>query len=183
MLDNITGVDEKSIAFERMFREHYAAVYRYVMRRVEEPAVQDLVADTFLIAWRRQGEISGHPLPWLLGVARRVCANHLRARGRRAALGESVAAQPQPSADPRLEDRGLKQALASLSDGDREAVLLVAWDGLSNRLAAKVLGCSAATFAVRLHRARTRLAAALDGDHDRSADRPEAGGMATSDVL
>jgi RNA polymerase sigma-70 factor (ECF subfamily) len=78
--DKIGGVDEKSIAFELMFREHYVAVYRYVMRRVEESAVQDLVAETFLIAWRRQSEVSGDPLPWLLGVARRVCANHLRAR-------------------------------------------------------------------------------------------------------
>ncbi len=47
MPDNITGVDGESIAFERMFREHHGAVYRYVMRRVEEPAVQDLVAETF----------------------------------------------------------------------------------------------------------------------------------------
>jgi RNA polymerase sigma-70 factor (ECF subfamily) len=180
--DKIGGVDEKSIAFELMFREHYVAVYRYVMRRVEESAVQDLVAETFLIAWRRQSEVSGDPLPWLLGVARRVCANHLRARGRRAALGERVAAQPQPSAGPRPEDRGLKQALASLSDRDREAVLLLGWDGLSNRQAAKVLGCSVATFAVRLHRARTRLAAALDSDRDRSADRPDTEGMATSDA-
>jgi RNA polymerase sigma factor (sigma-70 family) len=182
MPDNITGVDEKSIAFERMFREHHGAVYRYVMRRVEEPAVQDLVAETFLIAWRRQGEISGDPLPWLLGVARRVCANHLRARRRRAALGERVAAQPQLAAGSRVEDHGLRQALASLSDRDREAVLLVGWDGLRNREAARVMGCSAATFAVRLHRARARLAAALGSDSDRSADATDTGGMATSDV-
>jgi RNA polymerase sigma-70 factor (ECF subfamily) len=182
MPDNTRGVDEKSIAFERTFREQYAAVYRYVMRRVEEPAVQDLVAETFLIAWRRQGELSGHPLPWLLGVARRVCANHLRARGRRAALGERVAAQRQPDTGPRLEDRGLKQALASLSDRDREAVMLIGWDGLTNREAAQVLGCSAATFAVRLHRARARLATALDSEHDCPADTPETGGMATSDA-
>jgi RNA polymerase sigma-70 factor (ECF subfamily) len=182
MPDNITGVDEKSIAFERMFREHYGAVYRYVMRRVEEPAVQDLVAEAFLIAWRRQGEISGDPLSWLLGVARRVCANHLRARRRRVALDERVAAQPQLAAGPRLEDHGLRRALVSLSDRDREAVLLVGWDGLSNRDAARVMGCSAATFAVRLHRARARLAAALGSDSDRSADAADARGMARNDV-
>jgi RNA polymerase sigma-70 factor (ECF subfamily) len=69
-----------------------------------------------------------------------------------------------------------------LSPRDREAVLLLGWDGLSNRQAAKVLGCSVATFAVRLHRARTRLAAALDSDRDRSANRPDAEGIATSDA-
>jgi RNA polymerase sigma-70 factor (ECF subfamily) len=56
-------VSDKPIAFERMFRAHHPAVYRYVMRRVEEPAVEDLVAETFLVAWRRQDEISGDPLP------------------------------------------------------------------------------------------------------------------------
>jgi RNA polymerase sigma-70 factor, ECF subfamily len=177
-------VSDRPMLFERMFRAHHAAVYRYVMRRVEEPAVQDLVAETFLIAWRRQDEISGEPLPWLLGVARRVCANHLRARRRRVALGERLATDPMSRAPGAgaSEDHGLMQALAGLSETDREALLLVAWDGLSNRQAAKVLGCTPATFAVRLHRARTRLAAALRNPPERLANNPGAEGMATSDV-
>jgi RNA polymerase sigma factor (sigma-70 family) len=176
-------VSDSRIAFERMFRAHHAAVHRYLVRRVEEPAVADLVAETFLIAWRRQDEIAGDPLPWLLGVARRVCANHLRARQRRAALGERLAAQPQwPETEiaPACEDRGLREALAGLSDRDREALLLVAWDGLGNREAARVMGCSAATFAVRLHRARARLAAALRTEPGPKVNHSE--GVATSDV-
>lgn len=177
-------VSDSRIVFERMFRAHHAAVHRYVTRRVEEPVVADLVAETFLVAWRRQDEIAGDPLPWLLGVARRVCANHLRSRQRRLALNERLAAQPAHGPDseiaPACQDRGLRQALAGLSERDREALLLVAWDGLTNREAARVLGCSAPTFAVRLHRARARLAAALQSEPNRSTNHAE--GMATSDV-
>ncbi|MEK8171531.1 sigma factor-like helix-turn-helix DNA-binding protein [Streptomyces sp. M19] len=54
------------------------------------------------------------------------------------------------------------QALAGLSDTDRELLTLVAWHGLGPRQAARVLGCSTATFSVRLHRARRRLERALD---------------------
>jgi RNA polymerase sigma-70 factor (ECF subfamily) len=178
-------VRDERLAFEALFRANHAAVHRYAMRRVEEAAVQDVVAETFLVAWRRHAEIADDPLPWLLGVARRVCANHLRGRQRRVALGERLAAQPYrpPSSGALSEDGELKLALSSLGEFDREALLLVAWDGLSNRDAAKVVGCSKATFAVRLHRARGRLARALESqDGNRPANRAGVEGMATSDV-
>jgi RNA polymerase sigma-70 factor, ECF subfamily len=178
-------VRDERLAFEGLFRANHAAVYRFVVRRVEEAAVQDVVAEVFLVAWRRHEEIAGDPLPWLLGVARRVCANHLRGRERRVALGERLAAQAYgpPSSGAPPDDGELKRALTSLGDADREALLLVAWDGLSNREAAKVVGCRTATFAVRLHRARGRLARALEGERgDRTANSTGTEGMATSDV-
>jgi RNA polymerase sigma-70 factor (ECF subfamily) len=52
-------------------------------------------------------------------------------------------------------------ALARLGDADRELLTLVAWHGLSPREAARVVGCSAATYFVRLHRARRRLEQAM----------------------
>jgi RNA polymerase sigma-70 factor (ECF subfamily) len=172
-------------AFECLFRTHYRAVYRYVLRRVEEDAAQDVVAETFLVAWRRHEEISGDPLPWLLGVARRLCANHLRGRHRRAALDDRLAAEPEPEAPAAtaIADGQLGRALGRLRPADREALLLVAWDGLSNRDAARALGCSAPAFAVRLHRARGRLARLLGEeptDHAFTGTGVE--GMATSDV-
>lgn len=177
-------VRDEHVAFEGLFRANHAAVYRFVVRRVEEAAVQDVVAETFLVAWRRHEEIAGDPLPWLLGVARRVCANHLRGRERRGALGERLAVQPSPPPSSDVSpDGGLKRALACLGEADREALLLVAWDGLSNREAAKVVGCRKATFAVRLHRARARLARALERERgDRISKSTDTGGMATSDV-
>jgi len=153
------------LAFERIFRSHNVAVFRYALRRVGAAGAQDVVAETFLVAWRRQQDISGDPLPWLLGVARRICANQLRGRSREAALEERIAAQAVTSvvvtgdsAPPILE------ALVKLSETDREALMLVAWDGLSNRQAAEVVGCSTAAFGVRVHRARRRLAKSLGRD-------------------
>ena len=59
-------------------------------------------------------------------------------------------------------DRGLARAFARLSENDREAIRLVAWEGLSNADAARAAGCSGPAFAVRLSRARGRLSRALD---------------------
>jgi len=61
------------------------------------------------------------------------------------------------------------RALSALSPADREVLMLRAWDGLSTREAAEVLGCSTAALAIRLHRARRRLARAFE------LERPEAG--------
>jgi DNA-directed RNA polymerase specialized sigma24 family protein len=67
-----------------------------------------------------------------------------------------------------VADAGLRDALARLSPGDREALLLIGWEGLANDDAARVMGCSAVAFKVRLHRARRRLARLLD-----TADRAD----------
>jgi len=64
------------------------------------------------------------------------------------------------------------QALSRLTELEREAVLLVAWDGLSQQEAAIVLGCSRVAVAVRVHRARRRLAAALDENDETKPHTP-----------
>jgi RNA polymerase sigma-70 factor, ECF subfamily len=122
------------------------------------------VAETFVVAWRRLNEVPDDPIPWLLGVARRVLANQRRATGRRNALDQRLTSAPRPrgvvTPDPAEEvgaRMALHDALTRLSERDREALLLVVWDGLDNRKAAQVMDCSPTTFALRLHRARRRL--------------------------
>jgi RNA polymerase sigma-70 factor (ECF subfamily) len=161
--------------FESWFRTCHVAVYRFAYRRVGPDVVDDVVAETFLTAWRRKAEITGDPLPWLLGVARRACANHLRGLGRRAALLDRLTSERSwPEFDVSNSDGLLGDALMCLSDGDREALLLVAWDGLSHADAAAVIGCSPSTFGVRLHRARARLARALEKVDGSSSDTGQA---------
>jgi RNA polymerase sigma-70 factor, ECF subfamily len=152
---------EDSVRFERLYREHAPRVIAYVARRLPDDVVHDVVAETFAVAWRRFDRVPTEPLPWLLGVARRVAANQRRSLRRRIALAERAAGQaranvPQEVSSPVLE------ALASLAESDREAVLLAAWDGLSAAEAASVLGCSPTAYRIRLHRARRKLAARLD---------------------
>jgi RNA polymerase sigma-70 factor, ECF subfamily len=93
-------------------------------------------------------------------VARRALANQRRAAGRRAALTDRVAQEPQ-TVVYMPEGRPIVPALAGLSESDREVLLLSAWDGLSSAEAAAVLGCSQGAAQVRLHRAKRRLRAAL----------------------
>ncbi|EHN11132.1 Putative RNA polymerase ECF-subfamily sigma factor [Patulibacter medicamentivorans] len=172
-----------------VYDQHQAAIRRYVARRVEPSAVDDLTAETFAVAWRRLPRHAEDPLPWLYGVARKVVHGHRRSHARRGALvrklgdaGEDRTASGDPQA--RLTgDPVLAPAFASLSERDREALALVAWEGLDNHAAARVVGCSAATFAVRLTRARARLQAALEvaeasADRTAAADPAAAAGRA-----
>jgi RNA polymerase sigma-70 factor (ECF subfamily) len=167
--------DERRAAFERLFAAHYWAVRAYVLRRGPASAADDVVAETFVVAWRRLDSLSDDPLPWLLGVARRILANHHRAERRRGALvtrllssGSDHEIGWEPPAEMSAE---MGRAMAALSPREREALLLIAWDGLDTGRAARAAGCTAAAFRVRLHRARRRVAALLDDGPPRDTHR------------
>lgn len=152
--------------FEQLFRRHYAAVVAYARRRVTADAVDDAVSETFTVAWRRLDRVPTDALPWLLGVARNVIATQRRGAMRRESLFRRLKSGSRerdnrdganPSAEPSEYASSIVDALSRLSEGDREAITLIAWDGLTPAEAAVVLGQSAASFRVRLHRAKRRL--------------------------
>jgi RNA polymerase sigma-70 factor (ECF subfamily) len=149
--------------FESFYERYAPRIAAYAARRLASVHdAQDVVGETFLLAWQRREELRGDPLPWLYGVARRLIANRVRGFERRPLhLTEDVAAptRPQGSAGE------LMAAIAALPAREREALLLTVWDGLDQRAAAGVLGCSRVAVALRLRRARGHLRAAL-------ADRP-----------
>lgn len=168
--------NNRTAAFERLFAAHYWAVRAYVRRRGPAAAVEDVVAETFLVAWRRFDSLGDDPLPWLLGVARRQLANQHRAERRRGALAARVGSllprhQAGWESPPELTGR-LAAALATLSAREREALLLVAWEGLEPNRAARAAGCTPAAFRVRLHRARQHLAERLDAAAGSSHRQP-----------
>jgi RNA polymerase sigma factor (sigma-70 family) len=153
--------------FTRIYRETRPRVLGYALRRTAPDAAREVVAETFLIAWRRLPDVPEPALPWLLVVARNVLSDQHRG-GRRsdALLAEvwhltGVVAHPDLSDDV-VERAVVLQAVAALPEADREALVLTVWDGLGHRDAATVAGCSVGAFAVRLHRARRRLRAELD---------------------
>ena len=143
----------------RIFDDAHAPVYRYAVRRCGDPAAaEDVVAEVFLAAWRRLDDCPADHLPWLFGIARGTLSNHRRGERRRERLSELVRVEAEVSAQPaEAADHALLEALGRVPDMDREALLLVAWEGLDRRRAAKAMGCSTAAFAARLHRARKRL--------------------------
>ncbi|HEX3511040.1 MAG TPA: sigma-70 family RNA polymerase sigma factor [Solirubrobacteraceae bacterium] len=148
--------------FEGLYEQHAGAVKGYAMRRADPARAEDVVAEVFLVAWRRLDELPAEPRPWLFGVARRVLANERRRAARQGAAIDRLSPSAEPAEGPLVGDQALGEALANLSDTDREALLLIAWEGLKHRDAARVLGIREATFTVRLHRAKRRLARALE---------------------
>ena len=110
-------------------------------------------------------DLPAEPLPWLLGVARNVIRERYRDEIRQASLAVELRAWADDAAadvaDGVAERAAMLAALAALRDDDRELLTLIAWQGLTPRQAAQVVGCSVATYFVRLHRARKRLQEAL----------------------
>jgi RNA polymerase sigma-70 factor, ECF subfamily len=155
--------DRPEERFDRLWREHAAAVVRYARRHVLPDEVEDVVAETFLVAWRRLDEVPAFGLPWLLGVARNTSANARRSRRRQSALADRLLGDldDEPTWPGTGADDAVTAALHRLSDADRELLTLIAWDGLSHEEAAEALGCSRGALKVRLHRARSRFTALL----------------------
>ena len=151
--------------FESLYEQHASAIKGYAMRRIDSARADDIVAEVFLVAWRRLEDIPAEPRPWLFGVAMRVLANERRRAARHHAALDRLE-PPTRSVDPAellaLANRPLQEALRNLSDADREALLLTAWEGLNHRDAARALGVREATFTVRLHRAKRRLGRAIE---------------------
>ncbi|MGB7589575.1 MAG: sigma-70 family RNA polymerase sigma factor [Solirubrobacterales bacterium] len=165
--------------FESCFRDNYAAVLAFAIRRLPDRATaEDATSETFAVAWRRRDLIPKDPLPWLYGIALRVIANQRRSGRRRHRLGDrlereasSRAGAPEPIDALHRRDT-FSRAFQRLSEDEREVLRLVAWDGLDTHEAASVLGCSAAAFRVRLHRARRRLAKHLEATGHSRHERP-----------
>ncbi len=150
---------DKEARLEALFRRHYRDVALYVRRRAAEPdLVEDVAAETFLVAWRRLDEVPANARPWLLGVARKTLSTHRRSAGRRRSLVTKLEAAESPAnREDQANESGVAEALMRLSEKDREAITLVAWEGLSPNEAAVVVGQSPVAFRVRLHRAKGRL--------------------------
>lgn len=165
------GRELAQVQFSRLYREQGRAILAYALRRVEDREdAADVVAETFLVAWRRLAEVPAgtEAKLWLYAVARHTIANLHRSERRRTRLGgrlaeslrTELATHPGPS-DGAAE---VLRAMAGLSGDDRELLLLVSWEGLSPSEAAKVLAISSLAARSRLHRARRRLRVLIEGD-------------------
>lgn len=154
---------------EARFREHYAANLKpllgYALRRTESPeAAADVVAETMLVAWRRIEEMPRGPEArlWLYGVARRVIANTRRSTRRRNRLVERlraavVTAMSEVDLGYSTFSIEVASALRSLSDAEREILLLAATEGLTPSEIASVLEMNPQTVRTHLHRARLKV--------------------------
>ncbi|GIH95625.1 RNA polymerase sigma factor [Planobispora siamensis] len=149
--------------FTTIYDECRQRVWAYVVSRAGRQVADEVVSETFAIAWRKFDQVPQNALPWLLGVARNVLRDTIRAEVRREGIRREMREWITGDvADHVAERLGVLKAMARLTQDEREILILVAWQGLSMRDAAKVLGCSVPAFRVRLHRARKRLRAELE---------------------
>ncbi len=177
MAENDRHVDVDRDYFESLYRLHYAAIMRFAARRTDEQSARDVTAETFLAAWRRLDAVPrDSELAWLYMTARNMLRHELRGRARRSRLGERLQSQALHSdinvADGVIDRLHAQRLLDALPPKDREALQLIEWEQLNIGMAAQVVGCTVATFRVRLHRARRRLAA-LGERAERAPDEHE----------
>jgi RNA polymerase sigma factor (sigma-70 family) len=165
---NETGSHEERQArrFTELFTANYGFVLAYVQRRVGADLAQDVVADTFLAAWRNIHELPPDPLPWLYRAAHFAVANQRRTLARRGRLDDRARLQAAGAialdhSDQVAADMELAAAFRALGEADREVLRLAAWEGLSAEEIGVVVGCSAVAAKARLRRARQRLSRRL----------------------
>jgi RNA polymerase sigma-70 factor, ECF subfamily len=170
-----TSIDQRRVKFEALYEAYHRPILGYVLRRTGSPDdAADVIAETFLTAWRRLEEMPPGPDArlWLYGVARRVLANHHRGERRRSALAERLRADltaAYRSPEYTGEQAQIAEAFRRLPGAERELLALCSWEGLDYGQIAVVLGCSRATVRVRLHRARKRFAQELGAGQTRLA--------------
>ena len=153
--------------FDALFREHYPRIFAFVLRRCQNRATAEEIAnEAFLTAWRRWDDLPEDIFPWLAATARKLLANARRGDSRRVPAtwdGDDYGLiNPAQSLEEQVVQRRLFQdAFDRLKERDREILQMIFWDGFTNREAATALGCSYSVFTLRLHRARKRFARSL----------------------
>jgi RNA polymerase sigma-70 factor (ECF subfamily) len=147
--------------FEDFYGRYVDRVASYVLRHTSVRDAEDIVAETFTVAWRKRVERLADPMPWLIVTARNITR---QTRRKEAGTGELVARLTDliETSSPAAEITALRRTeitdlLAGLDELSREALLLTTWDGLSGIDAARVLGITPGALRVRVHRARTAM--------------------------
>ena len=162
-------------AFAGLYDRHAVPIHRYVARRLGDQAADDLVAETFLAAFRQRTRYDlGRPdaRPWLYGIAGNLIGKHRRSEIRMLRALARTGVDPVVESHTERSDakmsaaaasRPLAEALAGISARDRDVLLLVAWADLTYEQVAEALGIPIGTVRSRLSRARRKVREALGG--------------------
>ena len=161
--------------FAVLFDRHAPHIHRYLARRAGRQVADDLVAETFLTAFAKRDRYDlgySDARPWLYGIATNLVGQQRRDEARQYRIRRGAVAEPEV---PDHADRVaagvtaqtmralLDAALAALPAGDRDVLLLIAWEQLTYQEVSRALAIPAGTVRSRLHRARTKVRQALAG--------------------
>ena len=161
--------------FASLFDRHAPHIHRYLARRVGPQAADDLVAETFLVAFGKRASYDPRfrdARPWLYGIATNLVGQHRREEVRQFRLRLSAGPAPVQNDDAEravvnLTAQSIRstlgKALAALAKPERDVLLLVAWEQFSYEEVARALAIPVGTVRSRLHRARTKVRKTLAG--------------------
>jgi RNA polymerase sigma factor (sigma-70 family) len=166
---------ERPQAFAALFDRHFDQIHRYLARRLGNDRADDVAATTFAVAFERRATFRDHvdALPWLFGIATNLLRNEWRAERRALdALAElTVSADRGRVEGAGTDSVGISELLAGLDAGQRDVLLLHAWEGFSYQEIAAALGVPIGTVRSRLSRARAHLRPLIDGGPRRRGPR------------
>jgi RNA polymerase sigma factor (sigma-70 family) len=158
--------------FAAVFDEHAGGLWRYLARQAGAAVAEDLVAETFLVAWEARDDYVaelGSVRSWLYGIAVNLLRRHHRGQAQQQRISQRLSGLRQPDdrghdraaerVDARTRLRGLAAAIAGLPDGDRDVLLLTSLGGLDAAEIGAALGIPEGTVRSRLHRVRRNLRA------------------------
>jgi RNA polymerase sigma-70 factor (ECF subfamily) len=166
-------VDEPAL-FAELYDRHAGVVFRFLVRRVGRDVADELLGDTFRIAFERRMSFDGRyssARPWLYGIASNLLSRHRRTEARRLRATARLAAARPPDGDVERvvaaidahdEWTAVSEVIATLPGAERDALLLYAWEELSYEQIAVAIGIPVGTVRSRINRARTRLREAAD---------------------
>ena len=165
------SVRGRADAFVEVVRRHEVAVHGFLARRAGQDAAGDLLGEVWVRAFGARGGYDparADALPWLYGIARNVLREHWRGQQAGTWPAGEGADDPWDAVIERLDSvawaKTLISVLRTLPAGEREVLLLVAWEQFTPAEAAAALGIPQGTARARLHRARTAMRLALARD-------------------
>jgi RNA polymerase sigma-70 factor, ECF subfamily len=169
-MNHLSRAPDRADAFRSLYESSYADLLKFVQRRTEPANAEDVVAEAFLVVWRRFSEAPAHESDaraWVFGITRNLMLNAQRGEQRRQALGVRLAGTAADLCSDSHADRvssriDLSRAWTLLSEVHQEALGLAIFENLAAPQAAKVLGISPVAFRLRLTRARRALRLLLD---------------------
>jgi len=162
--------EETRTDYARLVSEHSKALLRYSLRRLaDQTSCEDVVAETFLIAWRRWDDLpaTDKELSWLYGIAFRVLSNHRRSRDRRDRLHARLSFERDPSEGDvgDVDTEPILRAIGELRPSERELLEFVYWERLTYREIAVIMGISENAVGIRINRAKRNLRTLLGLPH------------------
>ena len=172
----VSSGDDREQRFRVLYEQSYGPISSYVKRRVrrDDGSDDDIVAETFMVAWRRLSDVPPPPqeLPWLYTVARNLVANHVRNAQRSQALVTRLAIEESVVDDKSvgMSDLELRvqRAISQFSELDREIFRLVHWENLSHDEISVVMGITSRAVEARIARTRARVRQLINASPSKS---------------